>query len=200
LDVREAIRSRRSIKRVDPDHRLDPAEVDELLDLAQTSPTAFNIQHCRYVVVTDPLLRQQLRAASFDQPQVTDAALLVVVCGDVQAWRKQPARYWLHVEEPARSRLADMITGFYDGREQMQRDECMRSCGFAAQTLMLAARGLGHDSCPMDGFDVDEVARLVNLPEDHLVSMFVCIGRALEPAPPRGGKLPASEVIVENRF
>jgi nitroreductase len=200
VDVRDAIRSRRSIKRFDPEHRLSPAEVDELLDLAQTSPTAFNVQHVRYVLVDDPDLRRQLRAASFDQPQVTDASLLVVVCGDVQAWRKEPARYWEHVPEPRRSSLVEMITGFYDGREQMQRDECMRSCALAAQTLMLAARGLGYDSCPMDGFDVDEVARLVHLPDDHLVSMFVCIGRALEPARPRGGKLPTSEVVIRNRF
>ena len=46
----------------------------------------------------------------------------------------------------------------------------------------------------------DAVGELINLPQDHLISMFVAIGRPLEPARPRGGKLPVDEVIIENRF
>ena len=51
----------------------------------------------------------------------------------------------------------------YRGKEQVQRDEAMRSCGIAAQTLMLAAKSMGYDSCPMDGFDFDKVAELIKL-------------------------------------
>jgi len=76
----------------------------------------------------------------------------------------------------------------------------MRSCGFAAQTLMLAAKGMGYDSCPMDGFDFEKVAELVNLPDDHVISMFVAIGKATEPANPRGGQLPLSEIVLKDRF
>ena len=50
------------------------------------------------------------------------------------------------------------IDQYYRGKDQVQRDEAMRSCGIAAQTLMLAAKSMGYDSCPMDGFDFDEVA------------------------------------------
>ncbi len=200
MHVREAVVRRRSVKRFDPGHRLSPAELDELLRLALLSPTAFNIQHCRFVVVSDPELRRRLRAVSFDQAQVTDASLLVVICADLQAWRKQPERYWSHVPPPVQAQMVAMIRQYYEGREQIQRDECLRSCGIAAQTLMLAAQDLGYDSCPMDGFDFDAVARLIDLPHDHLVSMFVAVGKALEPAIPRGGKLPAEEVIFADRF
>ena len=31
---------------------------------------------------------------------------------------------------------------FYEGKEQLQRDEAMRSCGIAGQTIMLAARAV----------------------------------------------------------
>ena len=200
MDVLEAIEKRRSIKRFDPGHRLQPQEVQELLRLARLSPSAFNLQHCRYVVVTDRELRRQLRAVSFDQAQVTDASLLVIICADLHAWRKDPARYWSHVPAETRDGLVRVIHDFYAGNEQMQRDEALRSCGIAAQTLMLAAQGLGHDSCPMDGFDFAAVARLINLPADHLISMFVAVGKSLEPAFPRGGSLPPEAVIIENRF
>ncbi len=200
MDALKAIEERRSIHRFDPDHRMPPEDVATLLELARMAPTAFNLQHCRFVYVTDGEQRMRLRAASFDQSQVTDAALLVVICADLGAWRRQPERYWSHVPEAARGRLVDTITEYYEGRERDQRDECMRSCGIAAQTLMIAARGLGYESCPMDGFDFDTVEELINLPADHVISMFVAIGRPLEPARPRGGKLPAAEVITENRF
>jgi nitroreductase len=76
----------------------------------------------------------------------------------------------------------------------------MRSCGMAAQTLMLAAKAMGYDSCPMDGFDFAEVGKLINLPADHEISLFVAIGKALQPAQPRGGQLPLSEVVITDRF
>ena len=47
------------------------------------------------------------------------------------------------------------IDDYYRDKDQVQRDEAMRSCGIAAQTLMLAAKSMGYDSCPMDGFDFE---------------------------------------------
>jgi nitroreductase len=46
----------------------------------------------------------------------------------------------------------------------------------AAQTLMLAAKSMGYESCPMDGFGFPAVEELVNLPEDRVVAMYVAIG------------------------
>ena len=82
----------------------------------------------------------------------------------------------------------------------VQRDEAMRSCALAAQTLMLAAQSLGYDSCPMTGFDFGRVGELIRLPADHVLAMAVAIGRGVEPAPPRAGRLDLAEVAVTDRF
>ena len=50
----------------------------------------------------------------------------------------------------------------------LERDEAMRSCGIAGQTLMLAAKAMGYDSCPMIGF-------------------MIAVGKAVKPAIPKGG-------------
>ncbi len=76
----------------------------------------------------------------------------------------------------------------------------MRSCGMAAQTLMLTAKSMGYDSCPMDGFDFDAVGKLIKLPEDHVISMFVAIGKATKEAHPRGGQLPLTDVVITDTF
>ena len=81
----DAITIRRAMKRFDPDHRLSGEEVDRLLSLTLLSPTAFNVQNWRFVVVRDPELRRQIREAAWNQPQVTEASLFVVLCADLQA-------------------------------------------------------------------------------------------------------------------
>ena len=82
----------------------------------------------------------------------------------------------------------------------MQRDEAMRSCGIAAQTLMLAAQSMGYDSCPMDGFDFEAVAELINLPDDHTITLFVAIGKGLDVPESSKDKLPLDELVITDRF
>lgn len=200
MQVKEAIETRRSVKHYDPEHRMSQQEIDQLLALAMLAPTAFNIQNWRFVAVTDPELRKQIRAASWDQAQVTDASLLIVLTADLNAWKKEPQRYWRDAPQAVQDYLVPAIGQYYSGREQVQRDEAMRSCGMAAMTLMLAAREMGYDTCPMDGFDFDAVGKLINLPADHTISMFVVVGKPLRPAQPRGGQLAMNEVIIRDKF
>ncbi len=200
MNVREAIEARRAVKHFDAEHRMSEADITELLRLARLAPTAFNIQHWRFVVVRDPELRKRLRAVAWDQAQVTDASLLVVLCADLKAWEKDPARYWANAPQPVRDFLVPAIDQYYRGREWVQRDEGMRSCGMAAQTLMLAAKELGYDSCPMDGFDFGEVGKLINLPADHAVAMFVAIGKQAQAAWNRPSLIPEDEVVIRDRF
>lgn len=200
MNVTEAIESRRAVKVFDSEHRMPQAEIDSLLRLAMLSPTAFNIQNWRFVVVADPVLRQQIRAVAWNQAQVTEASLLLVLTADLKAWEKAPQRYWRLAEQPVRDYLVSAIDQYYRGHEQVQRDEAMRSCGIVAQTLMLAAREMGYDSCPMDGFDFDAVGKLIGLPQDHAIAMFVAVGKALQPASPRSGPLDMKEAVIQDRF
>lgn len=200
MNIEQAIRERRAVKAYDPQHRMTEDEISKLMSLAMLSPTAFNIQNWRFVLVQDAALRQEIRTVSWDQAQVTDASLLIVLTADLKAWEKQPERYWRNAAKPVQDFLIPAIGQYYGGREQVQRDEAMRSCGMASMTIMLAAREMGYDTCPMDGFDFDAVAKLLNLPADHTPAMFVVVGKALQPAMPRGGQLPMEEVVIRNKF
>jgi nitroreductase len=200
MNVTQAITERRSVKAFDPQHRMSEQEINQLMSLAMLSPTAFNIQNWRFVLVTDPLLRQQIRAASWNQAQVEEASLLIVLTADLNAWAKQPERYWKNAPKAASDVLVPMIGQYYQSNDQVQRDEAMRSCGMAATTLMLAAKEMGYDTCPMDGFDFAAVSKLLNLPADHIPTMFVVVGKALKAAAPRGGQLAMDEVVVYNQF
>ena len=200
MNVTEAIVERRSIKVFDPHHKMTEQEIAKLMSLAMLTPTAFNIQHWRFVVVTDPVLRQQIRSVSWNQAQVEEASLLIIITADLKAWEKNPARYWANAPKAAQDYLVPASGQYYTAKEQAQRDEGMRSGGMAAMTIMLAAKEMGYDTCPMDGFDFDAVAKLIHLPEDHTPVMFVTVGKALQPARPRSGQLNMDEVVIYNTF
>ena len=200
MSVTQAITSRRSIKHFDPAHKLTEQEIAKLMSLAMLSPTAFNVQHWRFVLVTDPVLRQQIRTVSWNQAQVEEASLLIVLTADLQAWAKQPERYWANAPQAVQDYLVPAIGHYYEKNERAQRDEAMRSCGIAAQTIMLAAKEMGYDTCPMDGFDFDAVSKLLNLPDDHTPAMFITVGKAIKQAAPRAGQLDFDEVVVYNKF
>jgi len=200
MDIIDAINNRRSVKHFDPDHKMEQVEIDKLLQLAKLSPTAFNQQNYRFVLAEDPALRRSIREAASDQAQVTDASLLIVLCADYKAWKKNPARYWANAPTEVQEYMLSSIDAYYRNRDHYQRDEAMRSCGMAAQTIMLAALSMGYDTCPMDGFDFDAVAGLINLPEDHVITMFVVVGKALTPARARPSQLPLNDIVIHNHF
>ena len=200
MNTREAITNRRSIKEFDASYAIPQSEERELLSLAMLSPTAFNIQNWRFVIVKDTELRHQIKEAAWGQSQVTDSSLLVIICADLKAWEKEPLRYWANAGTEVQNFMLPTIDGYYRGREEVQRDEAFRSCGIAAQTLMLAAKEMGYDSCPMDGFDFEKVAQLIHLPDDHVISMFVAIGKGTKNAWPRSGQLDIDEVVIHDKF
>ena len=200
MDLFTAISTRRAVKHYEPDVVMPEADFKQLMDAVILSPTSYNIQHWRFVRVTDKVVRLRMREAAWDQEQVSAASELIILCADTQAWQDRPERYWADAPEQVRDMLLGMLKNFYEGRDQVQRDEAMRSCGIAAQTLMLAAKGMGYDSCPMIGFDEKQVAELIRLPQGHVIGMMIVIGKAAEPAKGRAGQLPLGDVLRENAF
>ena len=200
MDTFDAIYQRRAVKHYDATHRLSDDEIAKLMEAAIQSPTSFNMQNWRFVLVTDADQRAEMRAAANDQAQFTDASLLVVLTADVQAWQKDPQRYWRNAPNDVAELLVNWMRPFYEGKSQLQRDEAMRSCGIAGQTIMLAAKAMGYDSCPMIGFDQDKIAQIINLPEDHAIGFIIAVGKKTKDSWPKPGQLSLSEVVINNRF
>lgn len=200
MELSQVITQRRSVKQFDPAHQLSAEEFETLISQAALAPTSFNLQHWRFVRISDPALRANICSAAWDQVQVVQASELLVITADIKAWEKNPERYWRNADTDTQSMVVTMLTEFYQGRECLQRDEAIRSAAFAAQNLMLSAKDMGYDSCPMIGFEQDAVAQLINLPADHLVVMLLAIGKAAADPAPRAGQLTLAELVLNNRF
>lgn len=199
MDTFTTIAERRSVKHFDPNHSMSDAEIRQLMEATLLSPTSFNMQNWRFIVVSDLPTKQAIQAAAWNQAQVSEASITILLCANLHAY-ENGERYWENAPEAARKVLVPMIAPFYQDNPQLQRDEAMRSVGIAAQTIMLGAKDMGYDSCPMIGFDPNKVAEIIKLPENHIIGMMITVGKALKPANVRGGQLPYEEVVFENTF
>ena len=201
MNTIDAIYQRRAIKHYDPNHMLTQEEETKLFETTIQAPTSFNIQHWRFIILRDPQLRSKIRTEfGNDQAQMTDASLLVLFTADTKAWQKEPVRYWKNAPEEVADLLVNWMEPFHEGREWLQRDEAQRSIGMAMQTMMLTAKDMGYDSCPMIGFDIEKVPELINLPADHVMGPMVAIGKGTKAPWPKPGQVPLSELISENNF
>lgn len=201
MNITEAVYKRRAVKHFDATHTLTTKEEITLLEAAIQAPTSFNIQHWRFVILRDPELRSRIRQEfGNDQAQITDASLLILLTADVNAWQKNPERYWVNAPQEVSDLLVNWMGPFHEGREWLQRDEAQRSIGMALQTIMLVAQEMGYESCPMIGFDIEKVAELIHLPDDHVMGPMVAIGKGTKDTWPKPGQLPLKDIVFENGF
>lgn len=200
MDLFTAIQQRRAVKHFNSQDVVREQDFQTIMDAVLLSPTSYNIQHWRFVRVTDSELRLEIKDAAWGQEQVEQASELVIFCADTNAWQQQPERYWANADQDTQSMLVNMLDDFYRGKDQLQHEEGIRSAAMAAQTFMLSAKALGYDTCPMIGFNSETVAQLINLPDGHIITMIIALGKADQPAKPRGGQLPINEVLINNHF
>lgn len=199
MKVSDAIKNRRSVNVFDPSHQISKAEVHELIEAANLSPSAFNAQHWRFVWLQDKDLLEQAKVAAWYQPQVTDASLVLLVCLDIKAWQKDPQRYWVNAPADVAKSMIDNSQQIYADNPQLQRDEGMRSASMASMALMLRAQEMGLDSCAM-ACDEQKMAELVKLPDDHAICMLLAIGKRLDTPFPRPGLVSVDDVLLKNGF
>ena len=115
----------------------------------------------------------------------------------MKACGKNPASYWSSATKEVQDFVASMLDLYFRDREQVQRDEAMRSAGII---IVLIAKPMGFDTCPMDDLDFGAVANLVNLPDDPAMAMFVVVDKATQPANPRPTELYIREIVITDRF
>tara|TARA_B100001750_G_scaffold247390_1_gene272974 strand:+ start:2652 stop:3263 length:612 start_codon:yes stop_codon:yes gene_type:complete len=197
----DLVEQRRAIKKFDDSHTLPAEDIEKLKTAIHFTPTAYNIQNYRIVIVQDKEFRKtdEFKQACWNQEQPAACSALFILCANKDAW-KNPKRYWTTVSDEIQDNMAGMVKNYYDGKERVQLDEAHRSCGMAGMTLMLTAQALGYDTCPMDGFDYDALGQLIKLPENHVISFMVAVGKKAAEPFPRPTLIDRDEIFISNKF
>lgn len=202
-EVEKVIKERTSTKKYDKTKTLSEAEIKELISYAVEAPSSFDIQHWRFVAITKPEDKTRLKAVSYNQQQVEDAAVTFIVLGDLRGYEKTGLIWDRAVENGlAPKEVRDYIVNAaqsYAENEQMSRDEAIRSGSLAAMTLMLAAKSRGLSSGPMVGFEPDALKREFGISDRYLPVMLVTVGYAAPGNHARMYRLPVDDVLAFDR-
>jgi len=190
---------RRTRKDFDSDHQISDEDLYKIIDAAVLTPSSFNIQPWRFVAIRDRGLKEKIKRAAWDQQQIAVNSLLIAICADLEAWNKNPNRYWVDNGKEVADYMAELTRNFYKNYEQLQRDEAQRSVGLSAMTIMYAATDLGYACNPIIGFEHDAVANIINLPKNHVIGMLIAIGISNSDPIPKT-VLPRNEILIYDFF
>lgn len=178
---------RRTIRHFLPDP-LPEEHLDLILRAAQRAPTDATAQMYTLIRITDRDLRHRLATLAGNQEHIRQCGEFFIVCLDVYRLR----------------RLIEHRGGVFEMGNRLALIFGTLDAGLAAENLAIAAEMLGYGTCFIGGVQnaVDEIARLLHLPEGVLPVCGLCVGvpdPAHIPEQPRP-RLPRALVVHENRY
>lgn len=201
-DFTTILKSRRSSNKFIQGIDIPEKDLDAIFNLTKYAPSAFNLQHTHYIVVKDPALKEKVYEAANQQYKVRTASAVIVVLGDPKAYKdtailNEGLLNLGVISKQEYDNTVESTIAFYEERgETFQREDAIRNASLSAMQMMLIAKDLGWDSCPMIGFDPEALKEALELPEEAVPVMLIAIGKE-DPSSqrPRGYRKPVAEFV-----
>jgi nitroreductase / dihydropteridine reductase len=171
---------RYATKQFDTTKKLSAEQLDALLETLRLSPSSFGLQGWGFVVVEDAAIRAQLLPYAWNQPQITDASHLIVLCRRTDVDTDFVTRF---IESTAAARGIDaatldgykgMMLGFLEGKSEDDKNTWLAKQTYVAQGMLLSSCAmLGIDACPMEGFDPAKFNEILGLADHNLAACTI---------------------------
>lgn len=180
-DLLAALRFRYATKAFDPARKI-PAETWDALEKSLVlTPSSFGLQPWKFLVVENPEIREKLKAASWNQPQLIDASHLVVLTArtdltqaDIDSWIARLSEIQGTPIE-ALAGLSGMISSFSSAMTPAEKQAWnTRQVYIALGQLMTSAAVLGIDSCPLEGISPADYDTILGLPGTGYATAVAC--------------------------
>ncbi len=167
----EAMDYRHACKVFDDTKKISREDFDFILEAGRKSPSSFGMEPWKFLVVNNEELRKEIRPVCWDQPQITTCSDLVIILAaieDVKVESGVPMRKFSRREMPQEKK--DFYIGLYANhlKDTLSSDENIyawtaRQTYIAAGNMMTAAAIKGVDSCPIEGFEKENLEKVLKL-------------------------------------
>ncbi len=168
---KEAMDFRHACKLFDENKKISDEEIREILEAGRKSPSSFGMEPWKFLVITNEELKARIRPHCWDQVQVTSCSHLVVILAAIESVKPESGvvkKRFLRRDMP--KEMLDFYMDKYASHlsKTLSSDENIlcwtaRQTYIAAANMMTRAATLGIDSCPIEGFDKEDVERVLNL-------------------------------------
>jgi nitroreductase len=203
--ISAVIAERRSTPRF-ADTPIPEADLKKIVHAGLQSPSGYNLQPWRFVVVRDAELRSRLRQASHNQPKVEQAPVVIAALGDPKGWREGDLDEMIRIgsqhgyAHPSKSGETRKLIEEYLGKHPNLPMWLNRQVMIALTTMMLMAEALGYDTALMEGFEDEKVKHVIGAPSDMEVVCLLAIGHCQGEDKRFGGRFPESRVVFAEHF
>ena len=175
---------RYATKQFDNTQKIPEEDLKQLMEVVRLAPSSYGLQLYKVLIINDQETREKLKAASWNQNQITDASALVVFCNYKDVNDHHIDEY-LNLKSETEQNDRNSLKGYGDFMKskinemtQSEKDSWTKRQTYIALGLMLTACAeLRIDACPMEGFEKDKYNEILGLAEHNLnASVIVAIG------------------------
>ena len=198
MDVKAAILARRSIRKFKPDTVSDEL-ILELMESAHLAPSGTNHQPWRFIVVKTPAIKEQIGERGLNQKFPSEAPVLLVCCADMLTYAKDTKK---RIQELVDAGVfGPEFAANYPGLEQTKDAETLKkmiphamlNVAIAMEHIALRAVSLGLGTCWVQLIKGREIAKILDLPENLVVTAVMPLGYPDQSPPPRP-RVPVEEI------
>ena len=176
----DALKWRYATKKFDPSKPIDEKDLATLKQAVRLSASSYGLQPYSVLVISDTELREKLRPACWNQPQITDASHVFVFAGK-KDFDQTLIDSYLDLVSTTRNLPLDSLAGYGDFMKSKLLDLPQPSKAawashqayLAAGNFLSAAAALQVDTCPMEGFEKEAVDAVLNLEEKGLTTALI---------------------------
>ncbi len=185
MDFNHVINQRRAVNFFDTTQEIPEALIHQVIDMASKTPSSFNLQPWSLMALTHIEDKLRLQRHAMNQPKVSEAPVTFVVLGDRKGWTDENPFVERAFQEMIKTGAAtdesrNWFSGarkkLYGGDEETQLAFACKNAGFFSMSLMLAAKSLGLDTHPMDGFDQAAVKKEFSIPDHYWIPVLIAMG------------------------
>lgn len=176
----ENLQWRYATKKFDSEKKLSEEDLEELLESVRLSASSYGLQPYEVIVVSDPETREKLKAAAWNQSQITDASQLIVFANYRKISSDHVSEYMQNISETREvprenlSGMEKMINNTIESRsEENQQVWGSKQTYIALGNLLSSAASMRIDTCPMEGFNQDEFDEILGLKDKNLQSSVI---------------------------
>ncbi|MFO1444698.1 nitroreductase family protein [Bacillus sp. Bva_UNVM-123] len=202
-EFEQLIKERRSASNFLENNPISKEELTKIFELVKLAPSAFNLQHTKYIVVTEPETKEKIRSAAYGQYKVKTSSAVILVLGDKKAYKNAGKIYegllmLGIINKQEYDHMVEDTVSMYEMRgESFQHDEAIRNASLSAMLFMLAAKEKGWDTCPMIGFDPHAVKEALNIEDQYEPVLMITLGKEKTSSRnPRGYRKPVDEFVT----
>ncbi len=170
--------------------KVDEEKIDQIKEMIRLSPSALNLQPWKIKIISDDELKEKLSPVTMDQPQIKTCSHLLIFCSDIDlkgnAEKLMDRLKDSNIPEENIKFLETVLNNFlqmFPGKAGVC--EAQHNVFIAAITAIYAAKSLGIDSCPMQGFDPAAYSKILQLPDNLVPTIIVPLGYAADKPMPK---------------